>query len=107
MSPDFTALEGAVLQALVDRNWNELADLLSDDFVITTAGWLPEPASRQRWLEEVEQHHLNAFEIDTVDVRNLGDVAVVFGAVDPVGSLDRRNISLPVPIHRRLAPTRR
>jgi ketosteroid isomerase-like protein len=76
--PDFLALEASILQAVVDRRWDDLVDLLDDDFVITTAGWLDRPASKQQWIEEVAARHLvHGFDIHSVDVRDLGTVAVV------------------------------
>lgn len=50
--PDFEKLERS---SIVDKSWADLADLLHDDFLITTAGWLTEPASKQTWLDEVAE----------------------------------------------------
>lgn len=78
MTTDFEALERSILQSVVDRSWADLADLLHDDFVIITAGWLTEPASKETWIAEVaESHDLHGFDIHSVDVRDLGAVAVV------------------------------
>jgi ketosteroid isomerase-like protein len=78
MTPDFEELERSVLQSVVDQRWVDLAELLHDDFVITTAGWLDEPASKQAWLDEVASRHLlHGFDIHAVDVRDMGPVAVV------------------------------
>jgi ketosteroid isomerase-like protein len=78
VTPDFEALERLVLQSVVDRDWVALADVLRDDFVITTAGWLKEPASKQTWIAEVaESHVLHGFDIHSVDIRDMGAVAVV------------------------------
>jgi ketosteroid isomerase-like protein len=78
MPANFVELETAVLQAIVDRDWDSLAELLDDDFVITTAGWLGTPATKATWVAEVaEQHHVHGFEIHSVDVRDLGAVVVV------------------------------
>jgi uncharacterized protein DUF4440 len=76
--PDFVELESVILQAGVDRRWGDLGDLLDDDFVITTAGWLTAPATKQEWVEAVAAgHHIHAFDIHSVDVRDMGTVAVV------------------------------
>jgi ketosteroid isomerase-like protein len=76
--PDFEELEQSVLRSVVDKRWADLADLLHDDFVITTAGWLTEPASKQAWLDEVASRHLlHGYDIHSVDVRAMGAVAVV------------------------------
>ena len=78
MTPDFEELERSILRCIVDQRWADLADLLHDDFVITTAGWLSEPASKQTWLDEVASRHLlHGFDLHSVDVRDLGAVAVV------------------------------
>jgi hypothetical protein len=77
-TPDFSALESAVLQSVVDRDWERLAGMLSDDFTITTAGWLTEPAGKTEWLNSVaSQHDLHSFQLHRVDVRNVSGVAVV------------------------------
>lgn len=76
--PDFARLECSILQAVVDRQWEQLAELLDDDFVITTAGWLETPATKQAWITEVAtRHHAHKFEIHSVDVHDMGTVAVV------------------------------
>jgi ketosteroid isomerase-like protein len=77
VAADFLQLEASILQAVVDREWDLLADQLHDDFVITTAGWLETPASKQAWLDEVTARHLlHSFTIHTVDVQDMGSVAV-------------------------------
>jgi len=78
VTPDFDALERSVLQCIVDKRWTDLAALLHDDVVITTAGWLNEPAAKQTWIAEVaESHVLHGYDIHSVDVRDMGAVAVV------------------------------
>lgn len=74
---DFLQLESSILSAVVDRRWDVLADLLDDDFVITTAGWRDEPAPKQTWIDEVSEGHiLHKFEVHSVDIRDLGGVVV-------------------------------
>jgi ketosteroid isomerase-like protein len=41
--------EHALLQALQRQDLDSLTALLSDDFVITTAGWIAEPADKPTW----------------------------------------------------------
>jgi ketosteroid isomerase-like protein len=78
MVRDFLHLESSILTAVVDRRWDRLASLLDDDFVITTAGWLDEPATKQAWIKEVSTRHLvHKFDIHAVDVHDMGNVAVV------------------------------
>ena len=77
MRHDIPTLEAMLLQTIVDKNWTGLADVLNDDFVITTAGWLSEPCTKAAWIKEVsEQHDLRAFELRSVDLRKAGDVTV-------------------------------
>jgi hypothetical protein len=77
MTPDVPTLEVRVLQTLVDKDWSALSDLLCDDFVITTAGWLAEPCTKTTWIREVsERHGLLGFEIHAVDLRQAQGVTV-------------------------------
>lgn len=76
--PDFHQLESAILTAVVDQRWDRLADLLDDEFVITTAGWLDQPATKEVWVDQVSaSHSLRKFDIDSLDVYDMGEVAVV------------------------------
>jgi ketosteroid isomerase-like protein len=78
MVPDFLQLESSILAAAVDRRWDRLASLLDEDFVITTAGWLDEPATKHVWINEVStRHEVHQFDIHSVDVHDMGNVAVV------------------------------
>jgi ketosteroid isomerase-like protein len=77
MPPDLVELEGSLLQAVVDRRWDRLAEHLHGDFRITTAGWLAAPATKQEWIDEVAaQHLLHNFKIHSVEVHDLGRVCV-------------------------------
>lgn len=76
-APDLSALESAVLQAIVERRWDSLLDLLDDDFLVTTAGWLEAPAGKTEWVRETEaRHELHEFSIESIVERPLGDVLV-------------------------------
>jgi ketosteroid isomerase-like protein len=78
MSHDLLQRESAVLQAIIDRRWDLLADELHDEFVITTAGWLAAPAAKQEWIDEVAaRHELHRFEVRSLDVRSVGATTVV------------------------------
>jgi ketosteroid isomerase-like protein len=71
-------LESAVLQAVMDRRWDALSDLLDEDFVITTAGWLAEPAGKAEWVREAEaRHELHDFSIESLVERSFADTRVV------------------------------
>jgi ketosteroid isomerase-like protein len=78
MVPDFLQLESSILAAVMDRRWDRLGSLLDDDFVITTAGWLDAPATKEVWIDEVStRHDVHEFDIHSVDVHDMGNVAVV------------------------------
>jgi hypothetical protein len=77
VTPNIATLEARVLEAIVDKDWSALADLLCDDFVITTAGWLAEPCTKATWIREVsERHDLLEFEFHSVDLRQAPGVTV-------------------------------
>jgi hypothetical protein len=74
---ELETLESAVLQSIVDRRWESLMDLLDDDFVITTAGWLEATAGKAQWVQEVEaSHELHDFSIESIVERSFDDVRV-------------------------------
>jgi ketosteroid isomerase-like protein len=74
----FAALEAELLDCLAEHDLTRLGELLDDDFVITTAGWLERPSSRQEWIDGLADHGpLESYQLHSVDVRELGDVAVV------------------------------
>jgi ketosteroid isomerase-like protein len=69
--------ERALLQALQRRDLDALTALLTDDFVITTAGWIGEPADKPTWLAGLAEHQLDEFDLRLVTVRRYDKVAVV------------------------------
>lgn len=76
-TPDLAALETAVLQALVDKDRSTLMALLDERFLITTAGWLAEPAGRDEWVQEaLDRHLMHHFSIHSIEERDLGGVVV-------------------------------
>jgi ketosteroid isomerase-like protein len=78
MDVDFRQLEAGILHAIVQRDWDSLSEQLDDDFVITTAGWLQSPATKQTWLAEIAERHLvHRFDIQTLETHDLGSVVVV------------------------------
>jgi hypothetical protein len=48
---DLELVERELLDALRLGDLAASADLLRDDFLITTAGWLPEPVGKEAWLQ--------------------------------------------------------
>jgi hypothetical protein len=76
-TPDLAALEAAVLQALVNKDRSTLMALLDERFLITTAGWLAEPAGRDEWVQEVlDRHLMHDFSIHSIEERDLDGVVV-------------------------------
>lgn len=74
----FAALETEILDCLAAQDMAHLGELLDDDFVITTAGWLERPSSREEWIDGLADHGpLESYQLHSVDVRMLGEVAVV------------------------------
>src|SRR3954471_13101612 len=69
-------LEQAVLQAIVDSDRTSLERLLTEDFVITTAGWLHAPATRTEWLGALAGLSLREFDIVAVEERPVADATV-------------------------------
>jgi ketosteroid isomerase-like protein len=69
--------EHALLQALQRQDLDALTALLSDDFVITTAGWIAEPADKPTWLAGLAEHQLDEFDLRLLLVRRYDNVAVV------------------------------
>jgi ketosteroid isomerase-like protein len=69
--------EHALLQAMQGQDLDVLTALLADDFLITTAGWIAEPADKPTWLAGVAEHQLDDFELRLLAVRQHDNVAVV------------------------------
>jgi ketosteroid isomerase-like protein len=66
------------LDALQRGDMSASADLLRDDFLITTAGWLAEPVGKEAWLEALTgQMTLERFDLRLIATRHYGDVGVV------------------------------
>jgi ketosteroid isomerase-like protein len=75
---EIRALEDAWTQALVDRDVERIRSFMTDDFSITTAGWLDTPADRETWLGHgLDGFRLEWFAYDDVRVRRYGDNVVV------------------------------
>jgi len=69
--------ETRLLAALRRGDLAGAAELLRDDFLITTAGWLSEPVDKSTWLAELSQSMtLASFALRLVASRRFGDTAV-------------------------------
>ena len=85
-SDEFHDAELLLLQALQQQDLDTLAALLTDDFVITTAGWIAEPADKPTWLASLAEHQLDDFELRLLAVRRYDDVAAVLAESAQKGS---------------------
>ena len=77
MDAELRALEDEMLRAVRDADLGALDRLLSEDFVITTAGWLREPVGKQAWVAALTSHTLDAYALHDVQMRAYDPVAVV------------------------------
>jgi len=77
MDAELLDAERRLLSAIQRQDLDAAGELLAGDFVITTAGWLAEPADRATWLAGLQQHRLDDFEVHLLAVRRHADVAVV------------------------------
>jgi ketosteroid isomerase-like protein len=68
--------EHALLEAK-RHDFDALTARLTDDFVITTAGWIAEPANKPTWLAGLAEHQVEELDLRLLRVRRFGDVAVV------------------------------
>jgi ketosteroid isomerase-like protein len=78
--------EHALLQALQRQDLDALTALLSEDFVITTAGWIAEPADKPTWLAGLAEHQLDEFDLRLLLVRRYDNVGVVLAESAQKGS---------------------
>jgi hypothetical protein len=78
---DLEVVERGLLDALQRGDMSASADLLRDDFLITTAGWLAEPVGKEAWLEALTgQMTLERFDLRLIATRHYGDVGVVLAS---------------------------
>jgi ketosteroid isomerase-like protein len=76
-SDELYEAEQALLNALQQHDLAALTALLTDDFLITTAGWIAEPADKPTWLDGVSEQQLDEFDLRLLAVRRYESVAVV------------------------------
>jgi ketosteroid isomerase-like protein len=88
-------VERALLDALGRGDMSALADLLRDDFLITTAGWLAEPVEKRSWLEALTAHMtLERFDLRLIATRRYGDVGVILAESSQQGTYDGAPVSM-------------
>jgi len=105
---DLEVVEHAFLEALQRGDMSASGDLLRDDFLITTAGWLAEPVGKRAWLEALTgRMTLEHFDIRLIATRRYGDVGVVLAESSQEGTHDRAPVLDDLPLHRRLGTRKR
>jgi ketosteroid isomerase-like protein len=92
---DLETVERELLETLRRGDLAATADLLRDDFLITTAGWLAEPVGKDAWLEAASgRMTLDHFDLNLIATRRYGDVAVVLAESAQQGSHDAAPYSM-------------
>src|SRR5262245_2961466 len=92
---DLELVERGLLEALQRGDLASAADFLRDDFLITTAGWLSEPAGKQEWLAALAgRMTLERFDLHLLATRAYGDVTVVLAESNQDGSHDGNPYSM-------------
>ena len=87
--------ESRLLTALQRADLARVAELLRDDFLITTAGWIAEPADKSTWLEGLSgRMALDSFTLRLIASRRFGDTAVALVESDQTGSHDGSPFSM-------------
>ncbi|HEU5211185.1 MAG TPA: nuclear transport factor 2 family protein [Gaiellaceae bacterium] len=92
---DLEAAERGLLEALRSGDPAAVAEFLRDDFLITTAGWLPEPVGKRAWLDAArERMTLERFDLRLLASRKYGDVGVVLAESTQDGTHDGSAFSM-------------
>lgn len=80
-------VESHLLGALERADLAGVAELLRDDFIVTTAGWLPQPVDKATCLAEASHRMtLDRFTLRLVASKRFGDTAVVLVESDQGGT---------------------
>jgi len=80
-------VESRLLTALQGADLAGAAELLRDDFLITTAGWLPEPVGKATWLAGLsDSMTLDRFTLRLLAFRRFGDTALALVESDQSGT---------------------
>jgi ketosteroid isomerase-like protein len=92
---ELEVVERRLLDALQHGDVSASADLLQDDFLITTAGWLPEPVGKEAWLEALTgRMTLERFDLRLIATRRYGNVGVVLAESSQKGTHDGVSYSM-------------
>lgn len=92
---ELEVVESRLLAALERADLAGVAELLRDDFLITTAGWLPAPVDKATWLAGLsDRMTLDRFTLRLLASRRFGDTAVVLAESDQSGTHDDTPFSM-------------
>src|SRR5262249_20441472 len=84
---DLKLAESRLLAALQRADLDGLRAMLRDDFLITTAGWIPEPVDKPTWLAGIADNmELDSFTLRLVASRHFGEAAVALVESDQSGT---------------------
>ena len=87
--------EAQLLTALQRGDLGRVAELLRDDFLITTAGWISEPVDKSTWLEGLSgRMALDRFTVRLIASRRFGESAVALVESDQHGTHDGSPFSM-------------
>jgi ketosteroid isomerase-like protein len=79
--------ERRLLAALQSGDLPGAAEMVRDDFLITTAGWLREPADKPTWLAALAgEMTLDGFTLRVLASRRFGDVATALVESEQTGT---------------------
>ena len=92
---DLELAESQLLTALQRGDLAVAGELLRDDFLITTAGWMPDPVDKSTWLAGLaDRMTLDTFTLRLTASRRFGDTAVVLVESDQGGTHDGTPFSM-------------
>jgi hypothetical protein len=87
--------ERELLAALSRGDLGAASALLHGGFLITTAGWIPEPVGKQAWLDSLaERITLDSFDLRVLATQKFGDVAVVLAESTQEGKHEGESFAL-------------
>ncbi len=92
---ELESAERALLEALQRGDAPACADLLHEDFLITTAGWSSEPVGKREWLDALSgRMTLDRFDLRLLATRSYGDASIVLVESHQEGTHDGAEFAL-------------
>ena len=87
--------ERELLDALRRGDLDAAGALLHEDFLITTAGWIAEPATKQSWLDSLaDSMTLDSFDFRLLATQRFGDVVIALAESAQTGTHNKTPFSL-------------